>query len=198
MSGRSDNLATPIRHNQKELYELAEEMRIAFGSLCSLYPIDPTDQQICERWDRLVERLGMEERYGISHNENLHIPRHIAAAIIDAVGWMVDEGQTFQDQQAGKELMDYIAATYPDLVPDWIAKEDSWESEPTGALREDLDRRAKDTRDCPSCGDDIEDGCPCAGCNIVYCVDCVDWCCDEDDEDCGDWFCFDCKGKGDD
>jgi hypothetical protein len=52
--------------------------------------------------------------------------------------------------------------------------------------------------DCPSCGDDIEDGCLCAGCNIVFCVDCVAWCCDQDDEDCGDWFCFNSKGKGDD
>jgi hypothetical protein len=52
----------------------------------------------------------------------VHIPRHIAAAIIDAVGWMVDEGQTFEDQQAGKELMAHIAATYPDLVPDWMER----------------------------------------------------------------------------
>ena len=100
----------------KELYELAEEMRIAFGSLSSLYPIDPTDEQICERWDRLVER------YGKSHNENLHIPRNITAAIIDAVGWMVGEGQAFEDQQAGKELLAYIAATYPELVPDWMER----------------------------------------------------------------------------
>ena len=51
-----------------------------------------------------------------------HIPRNIAAAIVDAVGWMVDEGQSFEDQQAGKELLAYIAATYPDLVPDWMKR----------------------------------------------------------------------------
>ena len=125
-------------------------------------------------------------------SETVHIPRHIASAIVDAVGWMVGEGQTFEDEQAGKELLAYIAATYPDLVPDWIANEDSWESEPTGALREDLDRRAKDTRKStnrPMCGDDVESGCLCADCNRVFCIDCANW-----DEDEGDWFCFDCKG----
>ena len=50
------------------LYQLADEMRIAFGSLSSLYPIDPNDASICERWDDLVTRLRMEDRYGISHN----------------------------------------------------------------------------------------------------------------------------------
>lgn len=51
-----------------ELYHLADEMRIALGGLSSLYPVDPNDQSICERWDNLVAELRMEERYGISHN----------------------------------------------------------------------------------------------------------------------------------
>jgi hypothetical protein len=54
--------------------------------------------------------------------KDTHISRHIAAAIIDAVGWMVGEGQAFEDEQAGKELLAYIAATYPDLVPDWMER----------------------------------------------------------------------------
>ena len=70
---------------------------------------------VCVGHERLYRRP-----VGESEASSLHIPRHIAAAIMDAVGWMVGEGQTFEDESAGKELMAYIAATYSDLVPEWM------------------------------------------------------------------------------
>lgn len=53
-----------------------------------------------------------------------------------------------------------------------------------------------DTNDaiCTDCGVDYNLK-PCCICNLLYCEDCCDWCCDEDDEAIGDWVCKDCQAS---
>ena len=49
-------------------------------------------------------------------------------------------------------------------------------------------------RQCEDCGEwEPEDGMNrCASCGKCLCSECEVWCCEEHDEDCGDWFCPDC------
>lgn len=48
---------------------------------------------------------------------------------------------------------------------------------------------------CAICGDEDAEMPGCAGCGSALCSDCAEWCCDPNDEDCGDWFCYDCIQK---
>ena len=48
------------------------------------------------------------------------LSERIAAAVIDAVEWMIDEGQYFNDEAAGNELMRYLLANHPDKMQQWI------------------------------------------------------------------------------
>jgi len=47
---------------------------------------------------------------------------------------------------------------------------------------------------CGICGSDHEgtDISHCAQCGQPCCDGCAEWCCGEDDEDGGDWFCVEC------
>jgi hypothetical protein len=48
---------------------------------------------------------------------------------------------------------------------------------------------------CRSCGMS-RDLTACAGCDKLFCEDCIEWCCEEDDQDCGGWFCLQCADLG--
>jgi len=50
---------------------------------------------------------------------------------------------------------------------------------------------------CANCGE-IDDLAACSDCGKLFCSECIDWCCDEDDEANGDWFCELCAAKGGD
>jgi len=45
---------------------------------------------------------------------------------------------------------------------------------------------------CASCGDTESDLQACAGCGLLFCYECIEWCHDEDDEPNGDWYCENC------
>ena len=49
-------------------------------------------------------------------------------------------------------------------------------------------------RRCILCGESERetDLVACATCGVPLCYECAQWCCDEDDEDNGDWFCEEC------
>lgn len=36
----------------------------------------------------------------------------------------------------------------------------------------------------------------CADCGHLFCLECIEWCCDEHDVDNGDWFCLECLENG--
>ena len=52
---------------------------------------------------------------------------------------------------------------------------------------------------CPDCGDPIcddDDSHKCAGCEGVFCGDCIEWHAPEYDPPRGDYFCFECQDEG--
>lgn len=54
-------------------------------------------------------------------DNEINLPPRIAAAVIDAIEWMVSEGQFFADEAAGSELLEYLRDTYPEKYPEWFA-----------------------------------------------------------------------------
>lgn len=46
---------------------------------------------------------------------------------------------------------------------------------------------------CKQCGDIIDEPLTCAACGLRGCEGCIDWCCDDDDEMNGDYFCESCQ-----
>lgn len=48
---------------------------------------------------------------------------------------------------------------------------------------------------CAECGECDCDTQRCVMCRNFFCYDCIEWCGEEHDPDCGDWFCETCIEK---
>jgi hypothetical protein len=48
--------------------------------------------------------------------------------------------------------------------------------------------------ECSICSTHEEDAdlATCSECGRFACYECIDWACDDDDQDCGDWVCDEC------
>jgi hypothetical protein len=51
---------------------------------------------------------------------------------------------------------------------------------------------------CHFCGDLECDLQACADCHKSFCPECIDWCCNPEDEANGDYFCVNCQDESDD